>query len=80
MRLIGATFLAVSLLVSSAQAAAPLPSGKPAGTKQAALLGPNLFLVLLSAGIVIGGLSLAVSNPGGSGVTTPTTSSTGTGA
>lgn len=82
MRKISASFLALALMTSSVLAAtqpvAPLPAGKPAGVKEAAFLGPNLFLVLLSAGVMIGGLALAVSNPGNDGVTTPTTSGTGT--
>ncbi len=82
MRVMGVILLASSLIVSSAfattQSAAPLPAGKPSGTKQAALLGPSVFLVLLSAGIVIGGLALAVSGSGNGGVTTPTTSAGGT--
>lgn len=78
-RTIGAGFLAATLVVSSAFAAgeaAPLPAGKPAGVKQAALLGPNAFLVLLGAGIVIGGIALAVSNNNKNTVTTPTTTGT----
>lgn len=82
MRAIFAAFLSTTLVVSSAFAAvqspAPLPAGKPAGVKEAALLGPSLFLVLLSAGIVIGGVSLAVSGNSNNGVTTPTTTSTST--
>lgn len=83
MRALPAALLSVVLIASSAFAAtetgAPLPAGKPAGAKEAALLGPSMFLVLLSAGIVIGGITLAVSNNGSNnGVTTPTTTSTST--
>jgi len=65
-------------LVSSGAfaASANLPAGKPAGVKQAAALGPNYVLVLLGMGIVIGGITLAVSNCGGNCVTTPSTTST----
>ena len=80
MRTILASVLATTLMVSSTfaatQSVAPLPAGKPAGVKEAAFLGPNLFLILISAGIAIGGLSLAVSNPGGTGITTATSTST----
>jgi len=82
MRTITASLLAISLMVSSSfaatQSVAPLPAGKPAGVKEAAFLGPNMLLILLSAGIMIGGLSLAVSNLGNNGVTSPTTTSTST--
>jgi hypothetical protein len=81
MRTITATLLATSLLMSSAFAAprsvAPLPAGKPAGIQQAASLGPNAFLILVGAGIIIGGIVLAVSNSS-DGVTSPTTTSTST--
>src|SRR3954462_460019 len=81
MRIIGAALLATTLVASNAFAAsqsiAPLPAGKPAGVKEAASMGPNTFLVLLGAGIVIGGLALTLSSSG-DGVTTPTTTSTST--
>ncbi|HJR56817.1 MAG TPA: hypothetical protein VJ798_09575 [Rhizomicrobium sp.] len=44
--------VAASLLVSSAFAAekaGPLPAGKPAGTKEAAFLGPNAPIILAVA-------------------------------
>lgn len=75
MRTICASLMAVTLLVSGS-VAAPLPAGKPAGVKEAAVLGPNVFLVLLGAGVIIGGITLAVSNNGNDGVTTPTTTGT----
>lgn len=82
MRFIFAAVLSTTLAFSSAYAAtknvAPLPAGNSAGTHQAALVGPSMFLVLLSAGIVIGGIALAVSNNASNGVTTPTTTSTST--
>jgi hypothetical protein len=81
MRTIVASLLATSLLVSSSFAATQspvLPAGKPAGVKEAAMLGPNMMLVFLSVGILVGGLTLAVSNNGNDGVTTPTTTSTST--
>jgi hypothetical protein len=81
MRVFGAAFLAATLFVSSAfagtEAVAPLPAGKPAGVKQAAMLGPNMFLVLVGLGIVIGGVALAVSNGDKNTPTTPTTTGTG---
>lgn len=80
MRTITATLLATTLLVSSAFAAPQsLAAGKPAGAKEAALLGPNGILILLGAGVLIGGLTLAISDHR-KGVTGPvTTSTTGTG-
>lgn len=78
MRTILASIVATSLMVSSTFAASPLPAGKAAGTKEAAMLGPQFALILLGAGIVIGGIALAVSNNGGDGVTTPTTTASST--
>ncbi len=80
MRIVTAIFLATTLLVSAAEAevAVPLPAGKSAGVKEAALLGPSIFLVLISAGIIIGGITLAVSNNGGNGITSPVATSTST--
>jgi hypothetical protein len=81
MRTITATLLATTLIVTSAFAAphsvTPLPAGKPAGGKEAALFGPNSFLILLGAGVVIGGLVLTVSG-NSNGITGPTTTSTST--
>ncbi len=84
MRSIGAAFIATTLVVSSAfaagNAAAPLSPGKPAGVKEAAVLGPSAFVILMGMGIVIGGVVLSVSNNCCDGVTTPTTTGTsGTG-
>jgi hypothetical protein len=80
MRTFTAVLVASTLLVSNAFAAtksvAPLPSGKPAGVNQAAMLGPNFALILLGLGVVVGGIALAASNSGGDGVTTPTTNAT----
>jgi hypothetical protein len=81
MRTIVASLVASTMLVSSTFAATPgvpLPAGKPAGVKQAAYMGDNFLLILIGAGIVIGGIALAVSNPGGDNPTTPTTNSTST--
>ena len=81
MRTIVASLVASTMLVSSTFAATPgvpLPAGKPAGVKQAAYMGDNFLLILIGAGLVIGGIALAVSNPGGNGVTTPTTNPTST--
>jgi hypothetical protein len=80
MRTIAAGFLATTLVVTSAfaatQSVASLPAGKPAGVKEAASLGPNVFLLLLGSGIIIGGVALAVSGNNNNGVTTPSTTST----
>jgi hypothetical protein len=78
MRAICAALVATSLMSSSvfAATAAPLPAGKPAGAKQAALLGPNGLLVLFGLGVVIGGVVLTVSGGDKTGVTTPTTTGT----
>ena len=82
MRTLTAAILATTLVASNAFAAAnsisPLAAGKPAGVKQAAALGPNMFLVLLGTGIVIGGLVITVSGGDKNGVTTPTTTATST--
>jgi len=71
-----ATGLMVSNVYASTQPIAPLPAGKPAGAKEATLMGPNTLLFFLGAAIVIGGIIMVVGNPGGNVVTTPTTSST----
>jgi hypothetical protein len=46
-------FVAASLLISTslfaAEKAAPLPAGKPAGTKEAAFLGPRAPVILAGA-------------------------------
>lgn len=81
MRTIVASLVASTMLVSSTFAATqnvPLSAGKPAGVKQASYMGDNFLLILIGAGIVIGGIALAISNPGGDNPTTPTTSSTST--
>ena len=79
MRTLNAVVLSMTLVTSGAFAAGTnLPAGKPAGVKQAAALGPNFALILLGMGVVIGGITLAVSNSGCDGVTTPTTTATGT--
>jgi hypothetical protein len=78
MRTIPAAFLAVTLVASNAFAAStPLPAGKPAGVQQAALNDRNVFVVLLGAGIIIGGLVFTLTGTQ-NGVTTPTTTSTST--
>jgi len=61
-----------------AQTAAPLPAGKPAGTQRAALSGTN-FVILLGLAGVIAGAAIMASQDNNKGVTTPTTTSTGTG-
>ena len=70
--------VAAALLVSSAfatdigPAAAPLPAGKAAGTKDAALLGPNGFWIGLAivAAVVV---AVVASNGNKNNTTTPTT-------
>jgi hypothetical protein len=82
MRTITAALLVSTLVVSNAfaapKAAAPLPAGKPAGVNEAVNLGPNAFLILVGVGIIAAGLAVTLSNNGGDGVTTPTTTSTST--
>lgn len=82
MRTITAALVFTSLLVSNAFAAprtvAPLPAGKPAGVSEAMILGPNSFLIIFGVGIIAGGLAATLSNNGGNGVTSPTTTSTST--
>lgn len=82
MRKFTAAVLVTTLVVSNAFAAprtvAPLPAGKPAGVNEATMLGPNAFLILMGLTIVAGGLALTLSNNGGNGVTSPTTTSTST--
>jgi hypothetical protein len=82
MRTIIASLLATSLMVSSTfaatQSAVPLPGGKPAGVKEASFLGPNKFLILVGLGVVIGGIALAISSPGGNGITSGTVGTTST--
>ena len=77
-RSISAAVTAALLVSSAAYAAdvAPLPAGKPAGTKEAALLalGPIFWIGLAAIAI---GVGVAASN---SGNNTPTSTSTGTGA
>ncbi len=79
MRIIGAAVLATTLVASGAFAAtAPLASGKPAGAKDAALLGPSGAIIFVGIGIVAAGIALTASNSGNNGITSPTTSGTGT--
>lgn len=72
-----------ALFLSSAWAAepaAPLPSGKPAGLRQAQLEGGNGMFVVAGAaliGITVG-LATASNNVSQPTSTTPTTSTTGT--
>ncbi|MGH6827921.1 MAG: hypothetical protein ACREFW_03315 [Rhizomicrobium sp.] len=83
MRIIGAALLASSLVVSTAFAAAnaasPLPAGKPAGVKKAQMA-DNTLLLVLGLGVVAGGIALVASGNGHSSVATTTTATTGTGA
>ena len=82
MRTLTSAILATTLIASSAFGAtssvAPLPSGKPAGVKNAASLGPNLHLILMGAGIAIGGIALVISNSCDNCVSTKTTTTTST--
>jgi hypothetical protein len=77
-RTIGAAVAAAMLVSSTAYAAdvAPLPAGKPAGTKQAALLalGPIFWIGLAAIAV---GIGVAASSNGNNGVTSPTTTGTG---
>ena len=76
MRIIGATFLASSLIVSSAFAAtdagAPLTPGKPAGVKQAQS-SDNTLLLVVGLGVVAAGVALVASGNGHSTVNATTT-------
>jgi hypothetical protein len=77
-------FIAAALLCASCANAlaanAPLPAGKPAGTKEAALAGSG-FVILLGLAGVAALTAIMVSQDHNNGVTTPTTTSTsGTGA
>jgi len=81
-RTVSAVVTAALLASSAAYATAdvtPLPAGKAAGTQKAALLalGPIFWIGLAAA---IAGIAAAASSGGNKGVTTPTTTSTGTGA
>lgn len=82
MRIIGAAVLATTLVATSAFAAttsvAPLASGKPAGAKEAALLGPQGAVILVGIGLLAAGVAITVSGSNNNGVTSPTTSSTRT--
>lgn len=69
-------FLVSGLLASSAMAATPLPAGKAAGAKEAALTGPALIWVGAAAIIAITVAVVASNNDGGT--TGTTTTATGT--
>jgi hypothetical protein len=78
-RAIGAAAVSAMLASSTAIAAevTPLPAGKPAGTREAALLGAPFVLI----GIAVVAAIVAISVSGGdddNNPTTPTTSSTTT--
>jgi hypothetical protein len=74
---LAAAVAAVSLLASSAYAidSTPLPAGKPAGTKDAALLAASPFLLIgiVAVAVVIG---VAASSSSNNKVTTGTTTGT----
>lgn len=77
---LAAVLICATFTGAMAEAAAPLPAGKPAGTQQAALFGPS-FAILLGLAGVIAGAAIMASQSGNKGVTTPTTTATvGTGA
>jgi hypothetical protein len=77
-RSLSAAVTAALLVSSTAYAAdvAPLPAGKPAGTKQAALLalGPIFWIGLAAIAV---GIGVAASNNDNNSPTTPTTTGTG---
>jgi hypothetical protein len=77
-RAIGAAAVSALLVSSTAIAAdmSPLPAGKPAGTKEAALLGAPFLLI--GGAIIIAIIAIAASNGGNDNPTTPTTSTTTT--
>jgi hypothetical protein len=78
-RAIGAAAVSALLASSTAIAAdvSPLPAGKPAGTKEAALLGTPFLLI--GGAIIVAIIAIAASGGGNDNPTTPTTSSTTTG-
>jgi hypothetical protein len=67
----------LSVLAALPAAAAPLPAGKPAGVKEANMAGPGLLWIGV-AGILAVTIAVVASNGGNDGVTTPTTTATGT--
>jgi len=73
-----ALLVCTSLSQAMAESVSPLPAGKPAGTHEAALLGHG-FVILLGLGAIIAFTAITVSANQNKGVTTPTTSATGTG-
>lgn len=72
-KLLPAVF-ASALLVSPsfAETAAPLPAGKPAGTKEAALFAASPFLFIIGIAAIVG-IAVAVSNNGDHNNNTTTT-------
>ena len=78
-RTLAAVLICATCTGAMAQAAAPLPAGKPAGTQKAALLGPS-FAILLGFSAIIASAAIMASQDNNKGVTTPTTTATGTGA
>jgi hypothetical protein len=67
----------LSVLAALPAAAALLPAGKPAGVKEANMAGPGLLWIGV-AGILAVTIAVVASNGGNDGVTTPTTTATGT--
>ena len=77
-RAIGAATVSALLATSTAFAAdvTPLPAGKPAGTKEAALLGTPFLLI--GAAVVVAIIAISVSGGGDDNPTTPVTNTTTT--
>jgi len=76
-RKIVAAVLVCASCSNAIAADAPLPAGKPAGAKQAALAGPG-FVILVGLAGVAALTAILVSQDNKNGITTPTTSATGT--
>lgn len=79
MRTFGAAILAATLLVTNAFAATPLPTGKPAGVKNAQMeMNSNTWLIITGVGLAGLGIGLAASASNAGGPTTSTSASTST--
>lgn len=75
MRKTAAAALLLATCSSAIAADAPLPAGKPAGTKEAAMAGGGLT-ILIGLGVIAAFTAVMVSQDNKNGVTTPSTSST----
>ena len=78
MRKTAAAALLLASFSTAFAAGAPLPAGKPAGTKEAAMAGGGIT-ILVGLGVVAAFTAALASQDSKDGVTTPTTATTGTG-